>query len=142
MVERVEGYLFGASGRRPRALGVSFGRLPFYVVRVVWGPWRRFYFVGQSGYVPHIHNDLHNINTTRLFRVRSRSYRSPMSRIVVFNDSPLPVQLLDGYCLHPKALLITPGTSKESPSLRLLRQSVKRRCPRLPRYELSAARTL
>ena len=37
MVERVAGYLFGASGRRPRALGVSFGRLPFHVVRVVWG---------------------------------------------------------------------------------------------------------
>ena len=43
MVKRVGGYLFGASGRRPRALGVSFGRLPFHVVRVVWGIWRRFY---------------------------------------------------------------------------------------------------
>lgn len=53
MVKRGEGYLFGASGRRPRALGVSFGRLPFHVVRLVWG-WRRFYLVGQSGYVPHI----------------------------------------------------------------------------------------
>lgn len=100
MVKRVEGYLFGASGRRPRALGVSFGRLPFYVVRVVWRIWRRFYLVGQSGYVPHIFHTLMMFilyrNTTRLFRVRSRSYRSPMSQTIVFNDSPLPVQLLDG----------------------------------------------
>lgn len=110
MVKRVEGYLFGASGRRPRALGVSVGRLPFHVVRVVCGIWRRFYFADTFRI---FHNDL--------FRVRSRSYRSPMSQIIVFNDSPLPVQLLDGYCLYLQALLITLGTSKESPSLRLLR---------------------
>ena len=50
------GYLFGASGRRPRALGVSSGRLPFHVVRVVWGILAAlllYNFVGQSGYVPH-----------------------------------------------------------------------------------------
>ena len=141
MVKSVEGYLFGVSGRRPRALGVFWGRLPFYVVRVGLGH-LAVLLLRRSERIRSAYFIMIFIIQLASFRVRSRSYRSPMPQIIVFNDSPLPVQLLDGYCLRPKALLITPGTSKESPSLRLLRQSVKRRCPRVPRYELSAARRL